>query len=124
MEHHKAGLTMENFFNDMTKKYPKGVKAFGDWIDAYKKAVGWNELFRERLIDASSSQGGPRTLTTATKYHDLPAAMQEGIYWAFWRDRGGCQLEIDDMFAFDFVEDMTATLKMLQEEADLGEGII
>lgn len=119
-QHHKAGLTKENFFNDLQKKYPAGVQAFCAWIDEYKKAVEWTKLFNDGIREYQYFKG-PSKFTQAPKFHDLPAAMQEGIYWAFIRDRGGCTLEIDDMFTFDFVKHFTETIIMLQKESEYAD---
>jgi hypothetical protein len=100
IENHKSGLTKENFFDDLYAKYPLGLQVFCNWIDGYKKAVGWTDFIPN------------------AKFHDLPNAIQEGIYWAFIRERGGCQFEIDDMFAFDFVKEFTELVQMLQQEEE------
>lgn len=100
MEHHAASLTKENFWKDLHAKYPAGVEAFHDWVDEYKKAVDWNSLFKKEL-------------------HYLPAAVQEGIWWAFVRDRGGCGYEIDDMFSINISEHITEMVKMLEGEAKI-----
>lgn len=67
------GLTKENFWNDLMAKYPSAVKKFCDWIDEYKKEVGWDSLFGNHLISK----------TEAIKFHDLPYDMQNGILARF-----------------------------------------
>jgi hypothetical protein len=74
-------LTKENFWNEMMEKYPKAAKSFCEWIDEYKKAVGWNGLFRE-----SNSRDENGDIVGGTKkYHELPYAMQYGIWIEFCR---------------------------------------
>lgn len=62
-------LTKENFWNDLYEEYPSEMKHFCDWIDEYKKNNNWSELFAK----------GERTDITP-KYHNLPIAMQIGIF--------------------------------------------
>lgn len=35
------GLTMENFWNSIAKKYPLAYDRFSKWIDEYKKVYDW-----------------------------------------------------------------------------------
>lgn len=68
-------LTKENFWDEMMEKYPVAMKRFCDWIDEYKKRVHWEELFPFSKVRS----GQP----VRTKYHDLPVAMQIGIFMQF-----------------------------------------
>ena len=65
----EQNLTKENFFNEMKEKYPNSMKHFCDWIDEYKKEVGWIDLFGNII-----------------KYHSLPYAMQYGIWIEYCRE--------------------------------------
>lgn len=81
-------LTKENFWNDMTELYPVPVKAFGAWIDEYKNRVGWHELFNcDKIL-------GPKYLP---KYHDLPLAMQIGIFMQYAIESGDVIYVADSM---------------------------
>ncbi len=64
------GLTYENYWTKMTEGYPDQVKKFGDWIDQYKKCIAWNKFFTYHSPEGIKSW----------KYHDLPLAMQLGIF--------------------------------------------
>lgn len=67
----------ENFWNDLKSKYPNEMKVFYDWIDEYKQKVEWNKLF---------NHGSPHYAAMGwhnPKYHDLPIAMQVGIFMQF-----------------------------------------
>ena len=75
MENEK-GLTKENFFNELYEKYPKAMQIFCNWIDEYKKSVNWNELFN----DGKAWAGG---VTKSPKFHELPYAIQNGIWIEF-----------------------------------------
>lgn len=80
-------LTKELFWNDLYAQYPGEMKKFCDWIDDYKKRVNWDLLFRE------GQHGGE--YARPTKYHDLPIAMQIGIflqYVAETENWGGIEL--------------------------------
>lgn len=59
-------LTKQNFWNDLMRNYPEAVEHFCNWIDEYKKEVGWGKLFAPGI-----------------KFHDLPFEMQNGIIARF-----------------------------------------
>lgn len=69
-------LTKENFWNDLNNKYPEIMWKFKTWIDEYKKSVAWKILFNDESEIKVGSKIGP-------KYHDLPYAMQVGIFLQF-----------------------------------------
>lgn len=64
-------MTKENFFNDLGAKFPEAMKLFKTWIDQYKQDNNWQDLFN-----------GWESFE-APKYHDLPLAMQAGIFIQF-----------------------------------------
>lgn len=68
-----ATLTKENFFDEMTKKYPKQMEVFCKWIDEYKKRVNWDLIFADRH----------NGLGRVPKFHEIPIAMQIGIITEF-----------------------------------------
>lgn len=72
-------LTKENFWNELLEKYPEQMKVFCAWIDGYKKRVNWNKLFNSD----SDYQNYEGKNAPAPKYHDLPIAMQIGIFMQF-----------------------------------------
>jgi hypothetical protein len=75
-------LTKENFWNEMEQKYPKAMKNFKEWIDKYKSEHDWGNLFNAGMY---RDQYEWHPSTTAPKYHELPIAMQFGIFleWYF-----------------------------------------
>ena len=75
-------LTKENFFNKMQEKYPKAMYKFCKWIDEYKEKNNWGDLFKTPLEE------GFRQLHYSRKYHELPLAMQVGIFMEFMEDIG------------------------------------
>lgn len=58
------------------------MNQFCQWIDAYKKQEWWDKLFN---ANASAYVAGSafKSKTEAPKYHDLPVAMQIGIFIQF-----------------------------------------
>jgi len=77
-------LTKENFWSDMHQKFPKAMTIFCEWIDQYKKKHRWKYLFNEgAYLFPDTSE-----VTMAPKYHDLPFAMQIGIWMEFVYDQG------------------------------------
>lgn len=77
----EEGLTLENFWNKAMEKYPLSTKAFCEWIDTYKEKVDWKWLFNENGNYWDIHEEPPEP----TKYHDLPIAMQFGIYMEFFK---------------------------------------
>lgn len=73
-------LTPENFWTEMKTHYPKAVTAFGRWIDQYKVDNDWDKLFKE-----IATVDGLFSYIPAPKYHQLPWAIQFGI-WLEFRD--------------------------------------
>ena len=73
-------LTKENFWNELAEKYPAQMKKFCDWIDEYKKRINWNELFNKFY---STNGSAVPEIMNVPKYHDLPVAMQIGIFFQF-----------------------------------------
>ena len=76
----KNGLTKENFFNDMQLSYPNSMREFCNFIDEYKEAVNWNDLFRNKRIYGVEPK-------TNRKFHDIPFEMQEGIILLFLKNK-------------------------------------
>lgn len=74
-------LTKENFFNAIQEMNPEGMKKFCDWIDEYKQKVCWSNLFRAHAVPIPDS--GYRL----PKYHELPIAMQIGIFIQFMDEK-------------------------------------
>lgn len=62
-------LTKENFWNDLHDKHPEQMNKFCKWIDEYKERELWNILFARHTSGLQ-----------APKYHELPIAMQIGIF--------------------------------------------
>lgn len=108
-------LSKPEFWVPLFQKYPHGMKIFCDWIDEYKERNDWNMLFNSH----SDYQDGQGKNAPSPKFHDLPLAIQIGIWIEFVCDRGGCSWEIEDMFTYDWKENITETFKMLQEEANI-----
>ena len=72
----KQPLTKENFWNEMEQLYPEGLRIFDAWLEEYKARIKWLHVFgleRGKYI----------------KYHDLPLAMQAGIFMEFTHDQKG-----------------------------------
>lgn len=66
-------MNMPDFWNELKDKYPAEMTIFGDWVDRYKEKVHWKYLFR-------SDTGIKLELP---KFHQLPSAMQLGIFIQF-----------------------------------------
>lgn len=78
-------LTKENFWNDLYDAYPEAMRVFCEWIDEYKKRVNWDTLFADniRVGDSSLLRSTIPKGTRAPKFHEIPVAMQLGIWSQF-----------------------------------------
>lgn len=76
----KETLTKENFWDDMEQKYPKAMAHFKAWIDQYKTEHDWEYLFNVNVRYEQAGVPGRILLTISPKYHELPIAMQFGIF--------------------------------------------
>lgn len=85
-------LTKENFWDQLMEKYPEEMKRFCSWIDGYKERTDWKRLFNTGT-DYTGYIGIPgkpvtefKKVREAPKYHDLPIAMQFGIFLQFAKE--------------------------------------
>ena len=108
-------LTKENFWNRMMELYPNETKKFCLWIDEYKEAVNWKGLFNDGATGYKEGSAFKHKLDSP-KFHDLPHAMQQGIWLEYVCQRGGCQFEIEDFFEYDLAEDIEGMFKNLFED--------
>lgn len=65
----------EAFWKAKEIQYPEEVAKFKQWVDEYKKENNWNNLFND---NAGIFNG--EKFVRAPKYHNLPSAMQFGIF--------------------------------------------
>jgi len=86
IESYMESLTKENFWDEMEQKYPKAMAHFKEWIDEYKNADKgrYYTLFNAGITSHLDSDTKQTVKTRAPKYHELPIAMQFGIFleWA------------------------------------------
>lgn len=71
-------LTLDNFWNEQKANFPLAVQEWCDWVDEYKKKVGWVHLMNGRVY----------THLVAPKVHELPIALQVGLHIQFRFDKG------------------------------------
>lgn len=96
----KENLNKENFWNEVMEKYPLATNLFCKWIDEYKEAVNWNKLF-------AANDNTDQLHSSKYKFHEIPYAMQQGIWIEFANDtlhRFYEQPEYE--YRFDLAEDI------------------
>jgi hypothetical protein len=79
-------LSLENFWNKLYEKYPEAAEEWCDWIDQYKDETNLKVLFNERIIKAPVN-GFDDLEIIAPKVHQLPIALQVGIFMQFLSER-------------------------------------
>jgi hypothetical protein len=112
-------LTKENFWDRMMATYPNATAAFCQWVDEYKEATEWKKLFNDSghiYLKDSLGNSTNSFIAAAPKFHDLPHAMQLGIWIECVCQRGGCSWPIENMFEFDLAEDIEGMFRELLEE--------
>lgn len=112
-----AILTKENFWNELMTKYPAEMERFCKWVDEYKKRVNWTSLFHERLHFPEGYD------ELAPKFHEIPVAMQIGIFLQFMSedDRLGLARPMA-FFIADIEKYFHAHSLMRPNEAGVGPG--
>lgn len=103
----KPGLTNENFWNRMEQKFPKAVEKFDSWSREYKKAVDWDTLFNECYIAVN---GENLVKKPAPKFHELPLAMQMGIWLEYLLQQEDCKNLVANFYPHDFRKSIEAVL--------------
>lgn len=76
----------KQFWDALFESYPQAVKEFYDFIDEYKSANNWNELFREGI-----------------KFHHIPIELQLGV-WVLFQNEQGCGNTEDTTLGVDCFE--------------------
>lgn len=94
-----ASLTKENFWDDLKEKYPEAVEHFLNWIDAYKREIGWRDLFADGI-----------------KFHDLPFEMQNGIIARFDIEKYSGKQTYDIPYYADQFKNLFADLQRSAEK--------
>lgn len=92
-----ADLSKNNFWIEIENRWPGEWNRFRSWIDDYKKKVNWNLLFNSQ----SDYQDKEGKNAPAPKYHDLPAAMQLGIF---------IQYCLEEDHRYEFIEGLPSTM--------------
>lgn len=106
-----SGLTKENFWNEIMNQYPNATKCFCDWIDEYKKAANWSQLFNESCHAA----GKP-------KFHDIPYDMQVGIWIKFATDKLNELFEQPEYeYSGDLEEDIKTVFSEINDLEELND---
>ncbi len=72
----------KNFWDKCMKLYPNSMQIFTAWIDNYKAKNNWNKLF-----NIGKPNYEERGWMHDPKYHDLPPAMQAGIWIEFAKEK-------------------------------------
>lgn len=114
-------LTKENFWNEMMKLYPKSTKQFCEWIDEYKKAVNWDKLFNGHYGQSNIKRASNGEMCSidfsAPKFHDIPYAMQYGIWIEYCRQTLSNFFEQPEHISdsVDLAEDIKVCFKEMEE---------
>lgn len=99
-------LNKENFWNRMKEQQPLATKMFCEWIDEYKKIVGWDAMF-----------GNIFPTEKKIKFHDIPYEMQMGIMNRFFIEAFAGKEEYErSQMQKDYHGEMEDALSQLNEK--------
>lgn len=119
-------LTKELFWNNITKNYPKEAHKFYTWIDQYKKRNNWLKLFNGGIYymkpsegDLGEAQNSNGANTEAPKFHELPVAMQIGIFIQYTQE----YYHMIGFFPFQEASDMESICESITEWFENNEGL-
>jgi hypothetical protein len=78
-------LTKPDFWDDVEKRFPKATQLFYKWLDEYKINNNLQRLFNPNYKLAPLPTRGQEIQgkNDWPKFHDLPMAMQAGIFLQF-----------------------------------------
>ena len=117
----KETLTKENFWNELEQNYPKAFNHFMKWLTKYKKENEWNELFNDFPAGTSTDCD---IEFIAPEYHELPIAMQFGIFTEF-SFNFGAELGLQIAFVSNFdigsamIQNVYETFRVLENTLKL-----
>lgn len=112
----RDSLTKENFWKATMEQFPKSTKLFYDWIDEYKKASNWDNLFGAH---ETKMNGSLVCMGYAPKFHELPYDMQAGIWIRFVNDTLPQFFEQPEYeYSFDLEEDVKTVFGEIEQEID------
>lgn len=104
-------LTLENFWNEMMQKYPLATKQFCEWIDQYKAATMWREIYGNFI-----------------KFHHLTYDMQLGIWLKYVLIQDNEESLVENLFTgeWNYIDDLSKIIEhfldrreeLLAEEAE------
>ena len=112
-------LTMETFWKNMEENYLYAMKLFKTWIDEYKKENQWDTLF-----NVNTSCSG-KCNSPSPKYHDLPAAMQYGIFQQFasiYSQENNIELKQNLIFTIDGISVYIESFFRIADMSEIKKG--
>lgn len=83
-------LNKINFWQAVEVLYPKATAYFKLWVDGYKADNDWDDLFNDHDMDKNRDIdfGNATYSCQSPKFHDIPFAMQMGIFTQFLAEQG------------------------------------
>ena len=94
-------MTKANFWNVLEAEYPEQTADFRRWLSEYARREGI-----DRLFDAQHSADGGQIRQTVTLipvgFHDLPNAMQIGIFIQYTVETGAHPFHCEDELTMEY----------------------
>ncbi len=100
-----------DFFENLLKQYPFAHKAFFMWFAKFKERPECVAFFHPISVHPGNHPS----------WAEMPGPLQIGIWMEFIMERGGCQWKVDDLFSFDWKQDITEMFQLIHEELSISE---
>ena len=81
-------MTKANFWDKIQSEYPEEMGEFLSWLEEFKRRENWSDLFGQ-IGQAKPFPDGSINWADRLKFHDLPNAMQIGIFIQYTIEQGG-----------------------------------
>jgi len=93
-------MTKEHFWNLLQAQFPEQMADFCAWIDEFKRRVEWEKIFGGTRYTVEGNVYHTPVIYSP-KFHDLPPAMQIGIFIQYTVETGGSPFPVPVDLSFE-----------------------
>lgn len=109
-------MTKAGYWDQLMADYPDQMNDFCTWIDEYKRREGWAILFNTgRLLNRDLVQSLDTSIAIHDpKFHDLPNAMQIGVFIQYTVEMGDIPFITLETLNFNETYNMTGFIQRIR----------
>ncbi len=118
-------LTYHEFWEPLENAYPEACKVLYEWLENYREQVNWKKMFsvtmwsikHNRAMGAEDYETHNRheIATHLYDFHDLPIAMQIGIFIEFVDNTTGGTWNFSGQFIVDWAVEIKNYISKLEQ---------